>query len=328
MAIFGITAPNAADYAAELGGVIRDAATDGDIWYRSNATNEYISCAFEVTLPAGATINTASINFHFAISSADEPNHTIDAEFVADAIRPAAGDPTNGLSGRTGTTANVNWYNTNLGAPGYFDTPDLAAVFQELVDNFDYSAGATVLIRVYYAGTGGDVGISTPVDTGNPVATLTIDYTDAGGGVSVAVTDSGAGLDGLAIAADVPLTDGGAGVDGLAIAADIPLTDGGAGLDVVSLSVQIAISDSAAGLDLAGLVGGAIIKAVADIAHANDDLPGVGVSLYVTDNGAGVDSVAVLTGGRTGFFVVVEFARRSVILTASKRRVTIEKRTV
>ena len=181
MTTFTTTAASAYDYASEIAGVIRDAGSTGDTWYRSNATDEYLTYFFNVTLPDGCTIDDAKINFYFPIGSADEPNHTIDAEDVANATAPVQGDANNSISGRTGTTATVNWLNTDLGAAGYFDTPDIKTIVQELVDSYDFSSGNHVLFRMYYAGSGGDAGIATQAYSGNPVATLTINYTASGG---------------------------------------------------------------------------------------------------------------------------------------------------
>lgn len=180
MTIAVFTANLTSQYAAELANVIYDATT-GSSWFRSNAADKYLTFVFPMTIPSGATVNSAIGNFYTPIASANEPDHKIDAEDVPNATEPAAGDANNSISSRTGTTAYVTWYSADLGGVGYYDTPDLSAVIQELVDSYDFSSGANVLIRLTRTGATGDIGIANPNYSGAPVATLTVDYTESGG---------------------------------------------------------------------------------------------------------------------------------------------------
>lgn len=293
MTVVSFTADLASEFAFEGGGIIRDAGTYGDIRYRSNGTGEWITvCVPVVSIPAGATINSATLNIYVDHAAMDEPDHNIRAELVADAVCPKAGDANNSLSGRTWTTATVNWLNANLGAPGFFDTPDISAVIQELVDTFGGINGH-VLVSFDWAGGVGDLGVATPAYDPTYIATLTIDYTEGGAATTIPVTDSGAGNDIMGgVSVQFGMADNGAGDDtGSDISAQLGLADVASGGEVPNLSISVGLADFATAADAMPniLANIAIIESGLGISAQN-----ISVNLYVPDAGSGGETVGTL----------------------------------
>ena len=92
-----------------------------------------------VNIPAGQTITAAYLTVRFTSSSLDEPDVTI---YGLDVSSPAQFAASNAdISGRTRTTASVNWSNANAGT-GDVNTSDLTTIVQELYDSYGpYSNG-------------------------------------------------------------------------------------------------------------------------------------------------------------------------------------------
>jgi type IV pilus assembly protein PilY1 len=108
-----------------------------------DGANEWNGVRFlAVTIPVGATIEAAYLTLNFPTASLDEPDVTISG---LDTANPGTfTTDANNISGRTRTTASVNWASANLGAPGNFNTADLSAIVAELVASYDYSAGSAM----------------------------------------------------------------------------------------------------------------------------------------------------------------------------------------
>ena len=149
-----------------------------------------------VTIPAGATINSAYVDGKISNAAHDEPYVTVDFE---DGIAPAvfvAGSGTFTISGRTGTTATVNYgdgtaINANLddwlSAVGGGEQIVVTSIIQELQASYDYSGGEPMLCRIAARGTGAeDLGLYFYDNAAADAAKLHIDYT-AGGGVDITV---------------------------------------------------------------------------------------------------------------------------------------------
>lgn len=108
-----------------------------------DATNEYYGLRFpNVTIDAGVTISACTIRVYCPVSTNDEPNHTIYGDASTNAAVFTTGS--NNISARTPTSASTTWSSTNLGAAGFFTTPDLSAILQEIIDTGGWASGNAV----------------------------------------------------------------------------------------------------------------------------------------------------------------------------------------
>jgi hypothetical protein len=147
-----------------------------------DATNEHFGLRFRnVTIPNGATINSASLSVVPTASTFDEPLHVI-AGFAHDDTPIFATSPTTNISDRALTTATVLWDSTDLGADGTtrFNTPDLSAIVQEIVDRPGWVSGNALGFRI----TGNadalrDLNIFL-FDNGSLIPEFDVDYTAGG----------------------------------------------------------------------------------------------------------------------------------------------------
>jgi len=100
-----------------------------------DGTNEWMGARFTgITIPAGATFNSSYMTWYFPVSTTDEPQVTIYGE---DAASPATyGSGANNISSRADTSASVAYDNANLGAPGSFNTPNIASILDELLASY------------------------------------------------------------------------------------------------------------------------------------------------------------------------------------------------
>lgn len=295
MTVVSFQAASGLDFAAELGGVIY---TNG-IFFRSNAVGEWITVFVDgVTIPAGATINSATLNVYLGHPAMLEPYHTIDAEDAASPSRPASGDANNSISGRTGTTNSVVWGDgTSLPSTGFYDTPDLSLIIQELVDNYDYSSGSPMLFRFVYFGTGGDIGIYTPVDDPSEIATLTIDYTSGGGGgTTIIVADIVSGTDGLDnIGVLFSLSDAESGQDALSpgdISSLATIVDASFTISTLSALATLTIDDAIVGEDSSALQ---LYVTLSDTTIGADFLASLSIFADVISASSSADTIAVST---------------------------------
>jgi hypothetical protein len=146
----------------------------------ANSAAGYIGLRFQnVTIPAGSTINTASMDVYLTSGSFDDPDVTIYGEDVDDAATFAA--TSNNISGRTLTTATTPWDAGAVGT-GWKTTPDFASVIQEIVDRAGWNSGQD-MVTIFKGDDAGTLLRIAAYDggTGN-YATLNIDYTEPSGG--------------------------------------------------------------------------------------------------------------------------------------------------
>lgn len=133
-----------------------------------------------VTIPDGATINTAYLSVYVYNGNLDEPDVTIDFE---DSSTPAAfATASNDVSSRTGTSETVNWASANLGGAGWYDTSSVVVIIEELMASYSYASGAAMVARLTgSADAARDCGLYLYDQDPAYAAGLYIDYTAAGG---------------------------------------------------------------------------------------------------------------------------------------------------
>lgn len=149
----------------------------------SDATNEWQGLRFvNVTIPSGATINTASVSVVIAVTSQDEPNHPIYGNDVDDAAAFSA--IAGSVSGRTQTTATVTWSSTDLGATGTsrHDSPDLSTIVQEIIDRGGWASGNAMAFMIQGSSDASRDFNFFFYDNGSLIPEFDADYTAGGGG--------------------------------------------------------------------------------------------------------------------------------------------------
>jgi hypothetical protein len=138
---------------------ISDGADDGDGTTTSiniantqtsviDAVTESIVLRFRnVTIPSGATINSASISVVPISSLNDEPDHPIVGFAHDNAPVFTTGE---NITLRAVTSASVTWTSADLGADGTlrFSSPNLASIVQEIVDRPGWSSGNAMGFRI------------------------------------------------------------------------------------------------------------------------------------------------------------------------------------
>lgn len=145
-----------------------------------NSPAYYLGLRFpSVTIPAGSTITAATLEFEITSGSFDDPNLTI---YAHDADNPAAyTTTTNDISGRTPTTATVNWIASSIGT-GVKTSPDITTVIQEIIDRPGWTSGNAIApilnalsassffrVRSYDAGTGTPAKLNITYNAASPV---------------------------------------------------------------------------------------------------------------------------------------------------------------
>lgn len=147
-------------------------------------SNSYIYSCFMrwsgVTIPAGATITAAYISFYHYDQAGSPATCKI---YFAKAANPAAVSSYSDYTGRAKTTAYVN---IGTGSGTWWNSDSLVSIIQELVDAYDYSAGAAMLAFVVgaNAGSGNNYYRAYGYDGDAAKAPkLHIEYTEAAGGV-------------------------------------------------------------------------------------------------------------------------------------------------
>jgi len=133
-------------------------------------------------------------------------------------------------------------------------------------------------------------------------------------GVPIGLADAGAGLDSLAIAADVAFVDSGTGTDTLSIASSVALSDSATGTDTLAIAADVGFSETGTATDSLSIVS----VTVADLPTQNfgpgwrPGLPGLplGIPFYIppadsqpptipttpitlADTGTGIDSLTI-----------------------------------
>lgn len=143
-----------------------------------------------ITIPAGATIDVAYLTVRMNSGTLDEPLVLIDAD---DSASPAdfAASNTN-ISGRTGTTASVQWSNANAGTSDV-NTSSLVSIIQELVDSHAPYSSGTIVIRMKIDPSNDgtrDTSIISYEGSTTACARLHIEYTEAGQTAPAVVLDT------------------------------------------------------------------------------------------------------------------------------------------
>jgi hypothetical protein len=154
-----------------------------------DATTDYAAMRYIVpSIGSGATITVAYLTVRVTGASNDEPDVLIWANDVDNAatLTTAA----NNISGRTPTTATVNWSSADLGAGSGTDhnTSSLVTIIQEIVDRPGWSAGnGLMLIMQGSANAARDLNFRffEHADGAAGAPRLHIEYTNPVGGTTV-----------------------------------------------------------------------------------------------------------------------------------------------
>lgn len=102
-----------------------------------------------VTIPSGARITSAYVSLYFGANVGTPPTCKLYFEKTANPL--AISSASNG-DGRTKTTANINI--VSPGAETWYNSNDISAIIQELIDAYSYASGAAMQMIIIGAGTG------------------------------------------------------------------------------------------------------------------------------------------------------------------------------
>lgn len=130
-----------------------------------------------VTIPDGATITVAYITWQYRYKVGTPPACTLKFE---DAANPDVVSSEADGNSRTPTTASVSITGPSSGT--YWNSPDLSAIIQGLMNSNSYASGANMQCFVYGAGAAGNLSASW-----DSVITLHIEYTEAAAGGSLVI---------------------------------------------------------------------------------------------------------------------------------------------
>lgn len=145
-----------------------------------NATTQWGGFRFQnVTIPQGATINSATLDVYLTSTTYDDPDVTIYGDDTDNAA--AFTTTTNDLSSRPATTANVRWNAAGLGT-GTKTTPDIATVIQEIVNRAGWASGNALAVLMVGYDSSTLLRIRTYEGDYSVAGELTVDYTASGGG--------------------------------------------------------------------------------------------------------------------------------------------------
>ena len=107
-------------------------------------------CRFTtVTIPAGATIDDAKLQFICDVTTSDSFAITIRGD---DSDNPSAYTNTSAITSATLTTASVAWTPGAKSADATVDSPEIKTVIQEIVDRSGWGSGNAMIIHVIYNG--------------------------------------------------------------------------------------------------------------------------------------------------------------------------------
>jgi hypothetical protein len=200
------------------------------------------------------------------------------------------------------TSASVDWDGT-FDDEAWNTSPSLNTIFQELVDAYTIENDAVMIqikddqassnqynqIRTYETPPQGTLGVK-----------LHIEYTE-GGTTERSSSESGAGTDGSAIAANLDEEESGGGTDArLELLATLGENDGGAGIEQSLLSLLLTSVDAGISSETLDNLLAALVKS--DNGSGIEGVAGRG--LVLPDSGYGVDVlsslITVILGGETG----------------------------
>lgn len=125
-------------------------STSYNQWFIGNDGDQLESFAyFPVTLPANSVIDEALLQMR---GWEDKSGSNCNTRFYfEDAANPSAPTSASDFNGRTRTSAYVDWLNIPAFVDsGYYDSPDLSSIVQELVDSYSYSSGANMGLMLDY----------------------------------------------------------------------------------------------------------------------------------------------------------------------------------
>ena len=107
---------------------------------------KYVGLRFQsASIPQGATITTAYIEFKAADANTESTDITIWGEDTDDASQFGTGN--NDISNRTKTSASILWNNVeNWSDNQTYNTPDISAVIQEIVNRGGWSSGNDIAV--------------------------------------------------------------------------------------------------------------------------------------------------------------------------------------
>lgn len=180
MATFSATISQSSDDALQDGTSVSLTGTTPTV----NATNRYLGLRWlNVTIPPGSTINTASITFSIPSAANDDPDLDIWGHDTDDA--PTFTTTNNDISSRTPTTATVTWTATGIGT-GLKTSPDLAAIFQEIIDRPGWASGNDIAVICKGRSSNSFRTDAFDGSTGN-YPTVNIDYTTPSGGTTMPI---------------------------------------------------------------------------------------------------------------------------------------------
>ena len=152
MAVLDIQIAQSSDDAQESAGtVVINGTTNGN---DLDATTDWVGLRFIVpSIASGDTINVAYLTVQPTASASDEPDVTI---FCEAADNPSTfSTAASNISGRSRTTASVNWASTDLGANGStdFNTASLVSPVQEVINRAGWAAGNALVFLIQGSAT-------------------------------------------------------------------------------------------------------------------------------------------------------------------------------
>jgi len=203
------------------------------------------------SLPAGATINSAVLEFY--VITEDDPEFDIYGEDVDSSAALDSGDSDN-ITSRTLTTEYVSWSDTGVGTGAGIESPDISDVIQEIVDRAGYdetylgiilkphvttqrkfrftaydtsSANAAKLIIDYTAASTDPAGDYDPADG----STINFGSVDTGDTADETITVSETGDDTLTLSSPA-FTGTNSGDFSMITSFPVSITDGGSDVDL------------------------------------------------------------------------------------------------
>ena len=162
------------DDAQETGGTMNLAASN----LNASSATQGIGLRFtNITIPANATINSATLTLNITSTSYDSPDVVIRGSGEADSTTFTATDYD--LTNRYKTAVSVNWAAGDIGS-GAKNTPDLAAILREILAMPGWASGND--ISFYLTANAGSVLRVYAYENGSAIPQLAIDYTEPAAG--------------------------------------------------------------------------------------------------------------------------------------------------
>jgi len=162
------------DDCQELSGTVNLTNT----YVNANNAGQIIGLRFtNITIPANATINSATLTLNITSTSYDSPDVVIRGSGEADSTTFTATDYD--LTNRYKTAVSVNWAAGDIGS-GAKNTPDLAAILREILAMPGWASGND--ISFYLTANAGSVLRVYAYENGSAIPQLTIDYTEPAAG--------------------------------------------------------------------------------------------------------------------------------------------------